>query len=569
MKLNYLFLPVLIGWISGVEVISAELPGGYFRLMDSELKRIASSEEAADNPSIMLAATVLYAHQHPDNPSFGERRLLELALQVGDRVAYQSEQDPEEDRQHYEWEIHFWLDSYRLLEPHLTDERKERWRKALERNVDWFAGETDARIDFPRYQGPFIRTSTNHYALFASTVFLAGRILKKKDWEDLGARAMHRLASEEQAVDGYWGEFTDGGPASGYDYLTMNCVALYWEHSRDTAALEALRRSVDFHKYFTWPDGTPVETLNGRNRHWGVSSWGHFGFTHWADGRRFAEFLSQFFVAGAVRTRDLGRLSQSALYYHEGPKTAIPQDLPGFVRQLNVAAGIRKSSPWTVCLSGLSEPPTDSRFTLSRQAALSVHHEKLGLIISGANSKHQPELATFMETVDGEVTTVPLSSRLRMTDEGDRLGVAHRRFFAVLEVPPAQTDRLDLKFQIVERGRGRMKDAQLNLQLVLKPGETLETAHRRIVLSEEDLALGPSEIGGWVRHRGWKILVGPSARLTWPVFGFNPYRNAPETEIRHAVGVLTVPVEVEPAEDWALDWRRQEIMFTLEVSAED
>ena len=37
--------------------------------------------------------------------------------------------------------------------------------------------------------------------------------------------------------DGFWGEFTDNGPATGYNYLTLCCVALYWEHSRDPAAL--------------------------------------------------------------------------------------------------------------------------------------------------------------------------------------------------------------------------------------------------------------------------------------------------------------------------------------------
>jgi len=566
MRKTWVLLIVSVGWIGGPNLFASDLPGDYFKLMKSEVTRIDSTQELPASPSIMFTAAVLYAHEHPDNPAFGEKKMLELALQIGDRVADQSEQDPQEDRQDYEWEIHFWLDSYRLLEADLTPERKQRWSSALQRNVEWFAGQTEARIDFPRYQGPFIRTSTNHYALFASTVYLAGRILGNRSWEELGGRAMHRLASEEQASDGYWGEFTDGGPASGYDYLTMTCVAVYWEHSRDTAALEALHRSLDFHKYFTWPDGTPVETLNGRNRHWGVSAWGHFGFSHWPDGRRFAEFLSQFFTSGDVRSRDLGRLSQSALYYHEGPKAPIPQDLSEFVRQLKVAAGIRKFSPWTVCFSGLHEPPTESQFTLSRQGALSVYHEKLGLIISGANSKHQPELATFMEIVNGETTTVPLSSRLQMTEEGDSLGVAHRRFFAVLELPPPRSDSLDMRFSIVERGRGRMSESRLNLQLVLKAGEFLETAHKKIMLGEDRFELRPEEIGGFVRHRDWTISVDPRATLTWPVFGFNPYRNAPETDLRYAVGVLTVPLEVEPVEEWALNWRRQKIVFRISAT---
>jgi hypothetical protein len=190
------------------------------------------------------------------------------------------------------------------------------------------------------------------------------------------------------------------------------------------------------------------------------------------------------------------------------------------------------------------------------------------MILLGANSKHQPELATFMETVDGRVTTVPLSSRLRMTDKGDRLGLAHRRFFAVLEVPPADPERLSLRFEVTERGRGRMRDAQLNLQLALKEGETLETASRKIVLSSEPVELGPEEIGGFIRHTGWKMTVDPSASLTWPVFGFNPYRNAPETELRHAVGRLAVPIRLKPPAKIPMDWREQVIELVIETVTE-
>jgi hypothetical protein len=547
--------------------LSAELPGDYFKLLATEMDNIHTAPELPISPGVMLAATLLYAKQHPANAFYGDKKMLELALRLGDLVASNSDRDTSENRQDYEWEIHFWLDAFRLLEIQLDPERYDRWRMAIEKNIRWFAPQVHARIDFPRYQGPFIRTSTNHYAIWSSTVYLAGRVLKNKEWEQLGARAMHRLATEEQAADGYWGEFTDNGPTTGYDYLTMTCVALYWEHSRDAAALEALRRSTDFHKYFTWPDGAPVETINGRNRHWGVSAWGHFGFCHWPDGRRYAEFLSGFFSAGSVSPRDLGRLAQNALYYHEGPTAPIPQDVSHFVHQMQVPAGIRKSEPWTVCLSGLFDPPTTSQFTLDRQGTLSIYHDKLGMVVTGANSKHQPELATFVETADERVTTVPRSSRLRMTDEGDRLGLAHRRFFAVLEVPPPDRERFSFRFEITEQGHGRMRTVQLNLQLVLKAGEPLETGRSKIMLGADRVELGPNEIGGWIRHRGWTLHVDPTARLTWPVFGFNPYRNAPETELRHAVGVLTVPVCVQPPTEGPLNWRRQEIAFTVVASS--
>jgi hypothetical protein len=171
-----------------------------------------------------------------------------LALQLGDRLAGLAEQDTAENKQDYEWEIHFWLDTFRLLESELDPPRRQRWQREIEKITRWFAGQVAYRLDFPRYQGSFIRTSTNHLALFASEVYLAGRVLRNKEWEELGGKALHRLAAEEQSEDGYWGEFTDHGPATNYNYITMTCVAVYYEHSRDPAAYQALRRATDFHK---------------------------------------------------------------------------------------------------------------------------------------------------------------------------------------------------------------------------------------------------------------------------------------------------------------------------------
>ena len=549
-----------------VGLSGVELPGHYFQVMEAELKAL-DANSLRSNPGAMLAAAVLFVKEDSANPSRGDRQKLELALKLGDLYADQAAADASENKQEYEWEIHFWLDTFRLLDNHLGTERRARWQREIEKITRWFAGQVAYRIDFPRYQGPYIRTSTNHLALFASEVYLAGRVLANPEWEQLGARALHRLAAEEQTADGFWGESTDNGPATGYNYITMCCVALYREHSGDAAAQQALRRATDFHKHFTWPDGTPVETINGRNRHWDVSPWGHFGFSHWPDGRRYAQFLAGFFPANKRQgSRTLGRLAQSALYYHEGPSEPIPQEQPRSAYQMKLNVGIRRSGPWTVCLSGLIDKPIDSQFTLDRQGHLSIFHEKIGLIITGANSKHQPELATFVEKLREQPGTIPLSSRLRMSEEGDRLGLGYSTFFAEANVAPLSDERLKVHFEIVETGRGRLQDAQLHLQLCLKGGEALETGASKQVLSEARIELDASQVGGLVRHRGWALRVPKTARLTWPVLPFNPYANAPETELRHAVGVLTVPLAVEPPPaDAALNWRRGQIDFELEV----
>jgi len=344
-------------------------------------------------------------------------------------------------------------------------------------------------------------------------------------------------------------------------------VAVYAEHSGDAAALAALRRATDFHQHFTWPDGTPVETINGRNRRWNVSAWGQFGFSHWPDGRRYAEFLAGRFVAGKVSSRDLGRLAQSALYFHEGPTEPIPQDLPrSAYRMKSAEAGIRKTGPWTVCLSGLIDAPIDSQFTLDRQGHISIYHQRLGLIVTGANSKRQPELATFSDRAGETLVTIPLSSRLRMADERDRLGLAYSTFFAEAELPAPSAERMAIHFAITETGRGRLRDAELHLQLCLHAGEPLEAGGAKIALDDKPLELGPEQLGGVIRHRGWTLRVDRPARLKWPVLPFNPYANAPEKELRYAVGVLTVPVQVDPPPDGAaLNWRRGAIAISLEA----
>ena len=127
----------------------------------------------------------------------------------------------------------------------------------------------------------------------------------------------------------------------------------------------------------------------------------------------------------------LGRLAQDALYYHEGPLAPIPQDAERYAHRMSVPAGIRKTGPWVVWLSGIvATQNVSSRYYLDRQSNLEVFHQKYGLIISGANSKRQPELATFRERIGGQTYHMPLDTRLRMGEQGDRLSLAYNTFVA-------------------------------------------------------------------------------------------------------------------------------------------
>jgi hypothetical protein len=76
-------------------------------------------------------------------------------------------------------------------------------------------------------------------------------------------------------------------------------------------------------------------------------------------------------------------------------------------RPLKWTAGKTIASParqvtWRLTPS-LGRSPVPPRFLLDLQSHLSIFHERLGLIITGANSKRQPELATFRSSTSGPI----------------------------------------------------------------------------------------------------------------------------------------------------------------------
>src|SRR5581483_35017 len=242
---------------------AASLPDRYFELLDAGSHQVESrltAEPAATLESLekkpgwkhfgysVLAPAVLYSRRH-------DGHMLALALRIGDLLADENERGKFTPRLDSDWDTYIWLEAYRLLEKDLGTERRQRWKKAILENTALLANPAAERIDFPWYNSPYIGTSPNHYAQWAELLFLAGRTFDKPDWVKLGAAILHRFVAEEQTQDGYWGEHSRSGPTTNYDYVTLSAIGVYWEHTKDPAALEALRRSTVFHTHFTWPDG--------------------------------------------------------------------------------------------------------------------------------------------------------------------------------------------------------------------------------------------------------------------------------------------------------------------------
>lgn len=567
-------------WMLALPAMAAELPGRYFRLLEAGTEKVEVRWKATPNPDLktleaqpgwrhfpysILPPAVLYAKRHADNPRFGDPKMRDLAIRIGDLLASECEKGVYETRGDSDWDDYMWLEAYRLLDKDLGAERKARWRRHLEKNIGHLVRDAQDRVDFPWYNSPYIGTSPNHYALWAANLYLGGKLFGNRQWQELGARILKRFATVEQTPDGYWGEHSRNGPTIGYNHLTLSALAVYYEHSGDRDILPALRRATDLHKHFTFLDGTAVDVVNDRNRHWGVSAWSQFAFSHFPDGRGYAQFLARFFEPATLQVDAAGRLAQDALYYHEGKVEPAPQDQPNYFHRLNVPASVRKTGDWQVALSGLIDTQAiNSRFYLDRQGHVSVVHQKVGQVISGANSKRQPELATFTEIVANTVVHMPLSSRLQTGESEDRLSLAYNTFFTDLYTA-VRDQALSLRFVISGRGRPG-PDTRLNLQLCLKPGEELETGSgKKVTLSGQRIELTAEEIRGRIRHHGWTLEVPEGASLTWPVYPHNPYSDTPETEIRWAVGRLSVPLVLKEQRGRYVRANESELRFRVSV----
>jgi hypothetical protein len=153
------------------------VPARYYKLLEQGVARVderlaaepgatLSSLEAQPGwthfPSVILAAAVLYTKAHAANMHRGESKMLQLAQKAGDLVEREQQGGTNAMRLDHR-DIYMWLESYRLLERELGEERRERWRRTLLAHITEIATGVAEREDYPLYQSPFIGTSPNHY----------------------------------------------------------------------------------------------------------------------------------------------------------------------------------------------------------------------------------------------------------------------------------------------------------------------------------------------------------------------------------------------------------------------
>ena len=322
--------------------------------------------------------------------------------------------------------------------------------------------------------------------------------------------------------------------------------------SGDAEVLPALERAAAFHANLTYPDGSTVETVDGRNPyHTGVHS-GNPGFSHTAVGRGYLAQQHRLLLAEGNRF-DADYAASLLLYGGRGEAEETAAGQQRHVFRMGDEATAVRNGPWFFCLSAFVVDFPQNRWGQDRQNFVSVFHDRAGLIVGGGNTKLQPLWSCFTVGDKGLLAHTPgdedpdfdaPDGLIHVPDEvsyvsGENGGCLTMRYgdeTCGVEVKVASETELTLAYEST-RNSGMPVDGHVTLMPQLDRPVRFSTGHATILGEARQEWSGEA----WIEHAGWRLFLSPGSRVVWPALPHNPYRKAGDSTIEEARLVVVLP----------------------------
>ena len=371
-------------------VLTRQVPG-ILKTFNPKTGRFGSGVWICTDQNRIYPLAVAYATRGEGNPYYKDPRLLEAVVKGGDalladadaegRWVFRKKDGSEWGKIRMPWTYSRWIRAFSLVRDDMPADRRAAWDRALTR-----AYEAILQKDLNR----FVNIPTHH----AMGLYIAGRLFDREDFRTRAGEFLRKVAAA-QAEGGYWPEETDG-PVIQYHFVYIEALGIYHALSGDPEVRPALERGIRFLSTFTYPDGRPVETVDGRNPYHAAIRAGNAGVSLTPEGR--AWLRRQWDLPGGTGP-DEDEAATFLLYGSEGEYAPDAAADGGGLRVLTEGgmdrAAILRKGPWFVCLSAYTAPVSRDRWHQDRQNVVSVWHEKDGLILGGGNTKLQPLWSTF------------------------------------------------------------------------------------------------------------------------------------------------------------------------------
>ena len=510
----------------------------------------------------MYPLAVAYATKHAENPYYKSPELLAVITKAGDALI-----EDADDRGMWvfrkkdgstwgniwmPWTYSRWIRTFALVREDMPADRRKAWQEALTLG---YSGISRSSL------GGVHNIPTHH----AMGLYIAGKTLQRPEWCRQAADFMKKVVAA-QSEGGYWSEGI--GPVVAYDFVYVDALGTYYAVSGDEGVLPSLEKAARFHRYFTYPDGTNVETVDQRNPYHDTLALGNVGFTFTPVGRTY--LANQW--ARKKGSLDADLAASLILYGAEGPMAESGAEDTFLLREGDAdRAAVIRQGPWFLCLSAYTAPVVKSRWIQDRQNFVSIYHDQVGLILGGGNTKLQPGWSNFTVGDTSLLKHAPGDENPDFIAKGD---LVHVPSAAKLLAPPVsgleltygpETCRIHVRIVDDRTLEYRLestvqsdKPVAAHLTLLPRLKKPLETAAgMKTVLGEDPLELTPEQLGGSVTHAGCRIHLPPAATLHWPALPHNPYRK----DGRAGAGEGRIEIRVP------FDGKHRSQLVTLEIIA--
>lgn len=428
--------------------------------------------------------------------------------------------------------------AFYIVKEAMSAEAQQRWGEALTLAYDGIARTALDRIH---------NIPTHH----AMGLYCAGAIFERRDWQEQARDFLHQVV-DAQSADGWWAEHK--GPVVAYNLVYAESLGVYYTMSGDEKVLDALTRAAHYHAACAYPDGSLLETIDGRNPHHDGVRLGNVGFAHTPAGRGFLAQQHALFAQGGG-TFDADYAAHMLLYGADGElvETAAAQN--EHTSRIGDDALVVRRRPWFYALSAFTAEIPQNRFGQDRQNFASIYHDDIGLIVGGGNTKLQPLWSSFTvgDTAllshtagDEEPDFNPRAGLLHVPDSAELLpephGVAVQLHYGetACRITLCAADDRELTITLAATMPTPMPVAA-HITLIAHIGQALKSAVAHCeTLGEETLDWPDPE---WIEHAGWRLDIPSNGRLYWPVRPHNPYRKDGAATIEEARLVIALPFD--------------------------
>lgn len=506
------------------------------------------------------------------NEFYGNQDLLQLALDAGERLVMDHADISRETKPNH-FQIYPMARLYALMEGHAGRAVLARWRETMARNlqaVDALIDRVGENLGKP---GPWAGTGPNHYFGWFSVGYGQAQLLG----EDKLARKIEKAMLRHLAIQSPAGYFPEHhGPATGYQHVSLWSLAEFHRLDPLPQTRKALQRGVDFMVHAIYPDFRGIETFDERNR-LGHDPRFQYALLWTPAGRSlFARLLEQASdkarrkagscqpLARAVpfTLSELSSFGAAFRSYDHAVATRripvadkLPIDREAFAWRLEDKGLVRKQGPWFVALSAYTHDVAQGNpYHLERTQAMSVYHDRAGLIIGGGNDKRAYHTATIHVLEGGDCHYFPAICSKLLVGTAPRVLSAGGACDAVEFDYGSARARLEVRadsarsLRIAAAATSTQTKPQiwLVLQLPIETPVTLQSEGRRLRFKTpgEDEKTKELDLGRSLAcPGGWRMTLPKRCTLLWPHVPWNPYRPPlyRETPDR-AVALLRVPL---------------------------